>query len=293
MSLPIIPGYTEQEIANLTDDEITALQEPDGDQDDDRNETATPPSTEVATSEAADEAPQAPAERTYAADAPADADATLQSLKEAKAAAKKEDRDALKQLHEGEIDFAEYESIKNKSDEAIEAANDQVTALNRSLAKAEISAEMTEQQTEKAWAVEVSAMIKQGKSEGLDYAGDTGMNKEFHNLVKVFGQEAIERGMSDTGLVASKWALAQAHQMMRMRHAELVVAKSPSVRQAPVDTSKPRTALTTLARMPNADRVLSDGGSMVAKVGNMGPEEMERAIASMSKADVEALMDSV
>lgn len=297
MPLPSIPGYTEQDLANLTDDEITALQQPDGDDEgDDANEVTTeaPATTESVTDDAAtDDADPAdePADRTYAADAPADAAATLQTLKDAKAAAKKTDRDALKQLHEGEIDFDEYQVIKDKADDDIEAVNDQVTALNRSIAKAEISAEMTEQQTLKAWGVEVAAMMKQGKAEGLDYAAGTALNKEFNNLVKVFGQEAIERGMSDNGLVASKWALAQAHQMMRMRHADKVTGKAPAAK--PGDPPKPRTELRTLARMPNADRALSDGDSLVAKFSTMSAEDMERAIAGMSKDQVEALMNSV
>ena len=288
MPLPTIPGYTEQELSNLTDDEITALQAPDGDDEGDdlqKMETTDEPVTTDNVTEDADPVDE-PADRTYTADAPADAAATLQTLKDAKAAAKKTDRDALKQLHEGEIDFDEYQVIKDKADDDIEAANDQVTALNRSIAKAEISAEMTEQQAMKAWGVEVSAMMKQGKGEGLDYVGDTGLNKEFNSLVKVFGQEAIERGMSDNGLIASKWALAQAHQMMRMRHADKVTPPQAA-------GIKNRTDLRTLARMPSADRVLSDGESVVAKMSNMGAEDMERAIANMTKAQVDELMNSV
>ena len=129
-------------------------------------------------------------------------------------------------------------------------------------------------------------MIKQGKGEGLDYVGDTGLNKEFNSLVKVFGQEAIERGMSDNGLVASKWALAQAHQMMRMRHADKVTPPATA-------SIKNRTELRTLARMPSADRVLSDGESVVAKMSNMSAEDMERAMANMTKAQMDELMNSV
>ena len=289
MPLPTIPGYTEQELSNLTDDEIAALQEPDGDDEGDDASAVTtedPVAPVTETEDSVTDPVEAPADRPYTADAPADAAATLQTLKDAKAAAKKSDRDALKQLHEGEIDFEEYQVIKDKSDDDIEAANDQLTALNRSIAKAEISAEMTQQQAEKAWAVEVSAMIKQGKGEGLDYVGDTGLNKEFNSLVKVFGQEAIERGMSDNGLVASKWALAQAHQMMRMRHADKVTPPATA-------SIKNRTELRTLARMPSADRVLSDGESVVAKMSNMSAEDMERAIANMTKAQVDELMSSV
>lgn len=75
-------------------------------------------------------------------------------------------------------------------------------------------------QQEAAWQVEIAALMETGKAEGLDYAQDTELNTELNGLVKAFGEEAAKRGMSDVGLVASKWALQQAHDVMRQRHAE-------------------------------------------------------------------------
>lgn len=289
MTTSAIAGYTPQELAHLTPDELEAMQSDAGDGDEELNSSSEGNLlADAPIDEPADTPAEQADERAYAAESPADAEATTATIKEAKALAKKEDRDALKQLHEGEIDFAEYEAIKNKSDDAIEAANDQLTALNRAIAKAEISSEMTQQQLQKAWAGEVSTMLKQGKAEGLDYAGNDTLNKEFNSLVRVFGQEATERNMSDVGLAASKWALAQAHDMMKLRHAALVV-RAPSVK---ADPGKPRIDLTSLARMPAADRSLAEADSM-ARYANLQGEDLERAMASMSKADMEKLMASV
>ena len=293
MTTSALAGYTPQELAHLTPDELEAMQSDAGDGDDELDrpvEAKQPVDAPIDPPADGAQAPEAEAadERAYAAETPADADATTASIKDAKAAAKKADRDALKQLHEGEIDFAEYETIKNTSDDAIEAANDQLTALNRAIDKAEISSEMTQQQLQKAWSGEVATMLKQGKAEGLDYAGNDALNKEFNSLVRVFGQEATDRNMSDVGLVASKWALAQAHDMMKLRHAALVV-RAPA---AKTDPNKPRIDLTSLSRMPAADRSLIESDS-ISRYANLQGEDLERAMASMSKADMEKLMASV
>lgn len=78
---------------------------------------------------------------------------------------------------------------------------------------------------EVAWQVEVAALVKTAKAEGLDYVQDTALQTEFDNLVRAFGTEAAERGMSDVGLVASKWALYEAHNVMKRRHTEKLLKK--------------------------------------------------------------------
>lgn len=291
MKLPTIPGYSADELESLTPEELTALQEDAGGEEGDTPEVAAELPAEVLAEDAPaaeagteEEAP-APA---YTAAAPADAAAQLEALKQAKLDAKSEDRAALKKLHDGEIDFEEYEAIKTKAEDAIDTANDQMADLKQSISKAQIASEMTQQETARTWNAEVSSLMTAAKAEGLDYKGNEALNKELNGLVRAFGQEATEQGMTDDGLKASKWALKQAHEVMKMRHAALV---KPVAKPAPVPGA-PRHTLTTLNNMPNADRTLGDNDA-ISKFASLEGEDLERAMASMSKAEVEKLMASV
>jgi len=294
MKTPSIPGYTEADLASLTPDELSALESDSGDNEEEltaiANEGETPAVASAEGAATAAEPETAPDTRTYIAAAPADAAAQLDALKAAKATAKTEDKAALKQLMDGEIDFDAYEAIKTKSDDAIDVANDSITELNKAAAKAEISSEMTAQETARTWGNEVNTLITSAKAEGLDYKGNEALNKELNGLVRAFGQEATEQGMTDDGLKASKWALAQAHEVMKMRHADLVTVKPTALKLVP--PGGPRHDLVNLSKMPNADRALGDNDA-VAKFGSLDGDDLERAMASMSKADVEKLMASV
>ena len=132
--------------------------------------------------------------------------------------------------------------------------------------------------------------MKSSKAEGLDYATDAKLNKELNGLVRAFGMEATENGMSDVGLAASKWALAQAHAVMKVRHASLLIAQTPSQARA---AGQPRHNLTTLGSLPSADRNLSEDGDAVSRLGRLEGEDLERAMASMSAAEIDKLMLTV
>lgn len=297
MKLPTIPGYTQEDLASLTPEELSALESDSGDNEEELTAIASTadgevdtgvadPAAEVVESvETPDDAPAAPA---YTAAAPEDATTQLDAMKAAKATAKSEDKAALKKLMDGEIDFAEYEAIKDKSDSDIDAANESIASLKAVISKAEISAEMTAQETARAWTTEVSGLMTAAKTEGFDYKGNEALNKELNGLVRAFGQEATEQGMTDDGLKASKWALKQAHDVMKMRHADLVKTVAKPVPAA----GAPRHTLTTLNNMPNADRTLGDNDA-ISKFASLEGDDLERAMASMSKAEVEKLMASV
>lgn len=246
--------------------------------------------TDDATAVQDDDAPveEAP---TYTAVAPEDAATQIQALKDAKAAARAEDRAALKKVNDGELDFDEYEKIKDKADQTIEDANDKIADINKAISKAEVALEMTAQATQRAWDGAIKATMASAKAEGLDYTGNEALNKELNGLVRAFGLEASERGMSDVGLKASKWALQQAHDTMKLRHPELVVAtKSVAVKQQ--EPGAPRHKLVTLAAMPNADRAPIEGDEVSRFAATPG-HKVGEAIASMSKADAEKLFASL
>ncbi len=312
---PNIPGYTAEDLEALTPDEIEALEnehlagnpadaaelaelagegEEGGDAAGTDGEQDTEGAAEGAT-EAAEEPGDTPA---YVANAPQDAEAQIKAQRDAIQAAKTAEKDALKKLHDGEIDFEEYDQIRNTSDAAVDAANEKLLELNLALNRAQVAEEMTQQQIARAWKSEVSELMKAAATEGLDYKGNAELNKELNGLVRAFGMEATERGMTDEGLKASKWALQQAHATMKLRHPELVkAAPAPAAGAKPGEAAgKPadgkRHNLATLAQMPNADRPLGDTDD-IAKFGQLEGEELEKAIAGMSPAQVEKLMASV
>lgn len=306
MTKPSIPGYTDADLASLTPDELSALESDSGDNEAELTEIA---GEAEATGAAAGEATAAAGEgdvgeaagetateetstsTVYVAEAPEDAAAQIEAQKAAKAAAKAEDKEAFKKLMDGEIDADAYAAIQSKAEEAIEAANEQISTIKQSIAKAEMSAEMQAQEAARSWAAEVNALTTAAKAEGFDYKAKPDLAKEFDGLVRVFGQEATMQGMSDEGLKASKWALAQAHATMKMRHADLVV-KPKTTTTTTTTTTGQRHGLTTLANMPNADRALGDNDD-VAKFAQLEGEDLERALAGMSKEQVAKLMASV
>lgn len=313
IKLPTIPGYTEADLASLTPEELSALESDQGDNlddikalaeggeggekgaDDGKGDEGKPNATGAEAETAPEGGEPAAAVKTgYVAEAPADAAEQLTTLKAAKQAAKDQDKEALKKLHDGEIDFEDYQKVKDAADTAIDEASEKISALQSVVSKAEISAEMTQQEVARAWQTEVGAMMKTGKSEGLDYAKDEALGKELDGLVKAFSVEAGARGMTDEGLAASKWALQQAHATMKMRHADKVVkpAEEPGKGKEGEANSGQRHSLTSLARMPNADRAQGDNDA-ISKFGDLQGEDLELAMARMTPAEVEKLMASV
>lgn len=296
MNPPNIPGYTADELEGLTPDELEALSDDTGDEaqnelealagnDDDTGKPAdTGTGTGTDTTDTTDEQPDAP---TYKAEAPADAAAQLATQQAARTQAKADDRTALKQLHEGVIDFDEYEAIKDKADAAREAADDAINSLKAVISKAEISAEMTQQEALRAWNTEVSGAMKASKAEGFDYAANPALHKELNGLVRAFAMEATENGMSDEGLKASKWALSQAQATMRTRHPELY--KAPAAGQQQRQAGQPRHNLTTLGGLPSADRGLAENDTM-RRIGQLEGDAHERAIGNMSEKEIDRLL---
>ena len=307
MTLPTIPGYTAEDLAALAPEELSALQSDSGDGEDElreivgegagdgegdgaaAGENGAPAAGDKPAGEqaAAEETPPEP--KVYVAEAPADAEAQLTAAKEAKAAAKEADKEALRQLHDGEIDFDQYQKVKESSDNAIEAANETISTVQTALNNAKIAQDMSEQKRATTWSNEIAGMMKSAKGEGLDYTANAELAKELNGLVKAFGLESQERGMDDTNLEASKWALQQAHATMKARHPELVKTVSGKADTNKPDANGARHNLQTLSVMPNADRALGDNDA-VQKLGSLEGEDIERALAGMSPGEVEKLM---
>jgi hypothetical protein len=304
---PTIPGYSASDLEGMSPDEIQALQDDaiEGAQDADdlaliadegeEGEEAKDADGKVIEAKADETNTDTPAEepaaahRAYTAAAPTDAAAQLEAFKLARTTAKAEDKAALKRLHDGEIDFEEYETAKTKADEAIDAADDSINSLRRDINKAEIAAEMTSQAKQTEWANELKNLTKTAKAEGLDYSS-AAMNKEFNDLLYGFAIVAERNNLSDDNLEASRWALKQAHDMMRFKHAAILT--KPAAAAAASAPAAQRHSLQSLGGLPNADRAQPDSDS-IAKFSQLEGDDLERALASMSKADVDKLMASV
>lgn len=302
-------NYTNEELATLTPEERSALELETGDEDI-LNELAGDDDQAKDESASSDEAAKASADASASDDATkADGDAASkdnvdnsdeQSQGDAikpiyqvdsvadssteRTALLTQKNEAFAKLIDGEITAAEYSTIEND-------VLSKIRAIDAAEVKAQVSSEITQQQLEHAWDKEVATLVKVAKKEGLDYAGNKELNSEFDTLVRVFSSEAAQKGMSDEGLVASKWALAQAHSVMKARYG---ITTQPAKNQddTPPAEKASRHNLQTLSGLPNADRAQVDNDT-ISRLGGLGGEDLEMAMATMSEKDVNKLLASV
>ena len=307
-------NYTKEELATLTPEELSALELENGDEDilnelagnddqasddasansdqdnaDDANTDANASAAGDADTAKTDDEAKSDQEKTddqsqgdaikpiYQAESAADFDSQRTTLLTQK-------NEAFAKLIDGEITAAEYSTIENE-------VLSKIRAIDSAEVKAQVSAEMTQQQMLREWEKEVNSLVVSAKKEGLDYDGNEKLKDELNTLVRVFGAEAEQKGMSDEGLKASKWALAQAHSVMKTRHG--ILAPAPKAQQqVPATEKAPRHNLQTLSGLPNADRAQIDNDT-ISRLGGLVGEELEMAMATMSEKDVNKLMASV
>jgi len=306
------PTYTEADLADLTPEERSAIEAESGDNADILNElaggddgtaaapAAAPAADGTATpgAEGADgaAAPAAPAPYTADVD-PAKLQADLDAEKKAITDARAEGTEALRKLNDGEIDFAEYQAVRDKVTATVDAANDKIRTIDRDLTRATVASEMTAQQAKKAWTGMVNNYVTvEAKADGVDYSGDAGKErvKEFQTLVTVFGKEAAERGMEDgDNLVASRWALAQAREIMRARHGKAAAAApaagAPAAAPPAPAPGAPRHNLATLGTMPAAAGNVQQSDAL-SKAATLEGEALEIWLASQPRDVVDAIM---
>lgn len=288
--------YTAEELATLTPEERSAMELETGDEDalnsianeedEDGEQNVDSSSADQSTDDVSnkandDEVVEPNNDATspiYKVDAPEDTQALRAELSTKKS-------DALAKLLDGEITAAEYSSIESD-------VMAQITAMDTAIVKAQVAQEMTQQQLQREWKKELDSLAATAKTEGLDYKADAAKGEEFDTLLRVFGNEAIAKGMTDDGLKASKWALAQAHSVMKTRYG--IVTKVAAAKQEVAQEPKgPRHGLTTLTNMPIADRA-NVSNDTVSRLGSLnGADDLEKAMATMSEKEIEQLMASV
>lgn len=321
-----IEGYTKDELASLTPDELSALENDAGDSDGTLEEIAGGDDTDAAAVEAAAtaqaeadataakpeaegkpaaddktgdakpiEKPAAEAAKTetpaeedeqlnlssFKPETPDGADALRTELETRKA-------DAFQKLMDGTMEPDDYKII----DKEVSA---KLAELQSAAITDRVTAKIERQELEKAWNSELNATLKAGANDGIDYAKTPALKDEFMDLVGAFGVAADRKGMSDKNLEASKWALAQAHDVMRMRHGKAAAVADPVVPAAKTEAEKTpgqRHDLKTLGALPSADRTQVND-DVLSKFSTAEGEDIEKLMARMSPADVERLMASV
>ncbi len=71
---------------------------------------------------------------------------------------------------------------------------------------------------EEQWQNVISDFMDRAKAmDGIDYRVDKEKRAQFDVVVRYYGNKASEKGMTDEGLKASRWALEQAHSVMAAR----------------------------------------------------------------------------
>ena len=283
---------TEQELAGLSAAERAIMEADDGDDDqgaeDEGGEQGGAeegkPEAEKKPEQAAEVKPEPKEEKPDAEDDD-DAGVKFQAQTPADAAKTRTDLETRKdeaftKLMDGEIDSAAYKLVEKE-------VNGELEKLLQATITDNVTATLTQAQATQQWNGEVKALLKSAAAEGLDYKADAALGKELDGLIRVFAAEASASGMSDAGLKASKWALAQAHSVMKVRHGKAAAsAPSPAAKREAPDLSKippslskaPIAAGTTVAD-EFAHMAGLTGAASERAVAKLTPEQLERYLA--------------
>lgn len=292
-----MPGYTEEDLRGLSaaeraileaddedgsEDELRALAEEEVEDAEDAGGKAAVVTAVAASSadeagkagdaEPEEEEPAGPA--SFTPETPADAAQTREAMETKKA-------EAFQKLMDGEIDADAYRAIDKEVSAQLEdllgaAITDRVTA------------KLTQAELEKSWKSEIKGLYKAASVEGIDYAKNEDARKELDGLVRVFGAEAIQRGMTDDGLKASKWALKQAHDVMKVRHGKPAAAPAAAPSPAPGKASRAPDLSglpPSLSKVPvAADQSIT---SEFAHLDSLTGAALERAVARLTPEQLE------
>lgn len=130
--------------------------------------------------------------------------------------------ESMQKLLDGEITQEEHATVKNE-------VRDALNALLVAEATDRASAAVLEQQLMHTYKVELKATLKLGREAGINYK-DEKLAAEFDRALKMFANEAVARGLSDSpgNLAASKEALSEAHALMLRRHGKKGAAPAPA-----------------------------------------------------------------
>ncbi len=232
---------------------------------------------------AADDGADAPAPAAMQPVSPADADEQRKTLRAEKAT-------ALQQLLDGEIDQEAYQEVESR-------VQDKLDDLARAAAVDMARTQMQQDAMFTEYHQHLGVAQKELKAAGIDLDGEAGA--QFDRAIRLFAQDAIDRGLTDTdgNMAASRDALAEAQALMLRRFgksaaaapAAAPAAAAPGAAPAAAPTAPPvrkpaaadRSALPpTLAGVPAAAD--ASVGSEFAHLDGLEGTALEKALARMT-----------
>lgn len=225
---------------------------------------------------AADDDADAPAPAAMQPVSPADADEQRKTLRAEKAT-------ALQQLLDGEIDQEAYQEVESR-------VQDKLDDLARAAAVDMARSQMQQDAMMQEYGQHLGAARKELKAAGIDLDGEAGA--QFDRAIRLFAQDAIDRGLTDAAgnMAASRDALAEAQALMLRRFGKASApAAAPGAAPAAAPAAPPvrkpaaadRSALPpTLAGVPAAAD--ASVGSEFAHLDGLEGTALEKALARMT-----------
>lgn len=283
----------------LSAEELAAMDDPEagadaaagaGDADDDPNEAneaetaaASAPAPAPAPAASEEDAPAPAAAPTpaaqgqqpgYHAEVPADFEDQVKAIDTERA-------DLRAKFKAGDIDLDEYEEQRA-------AIDDRRRALDKAALKAEVSAEMTEQNARAQWqrALQVvAAHAKTAEGGGIDYGSDQAKANDFDMFARAIGAAPENREMSAEMIAreAHKRVLAL-HDIAPAKPAASAPAPAPAKQEKPPKRSPDLSVVPkTLAGVPGGDAP-GDIGSEFDGLDGLHGEDLESAIGRLTPA---------
>ncbi|WP_347614481.1 hypothetical protein, partial [Comamonas thiooxydans] len=168
---------------------------------------------------AADDDADAPAPAAIQPVSPADADEQRTALRAEKAT-------ALQQLLDGEIDQEAYQEVESR-------VQDKLDDLARAAAVDMARSQMQQDAMFTEYHQHLGVAQKELKAAGIDLDGEAGA--QFDRAVRLFAQDAADRGLTDTlgNMAASRDALAEAQALMLRRFGKSAAAAPSAPAAAP------------------------------------------------------------
>lgn len=216
-----------------------------------------------------EEEPEATPERQpgYRADLPVDMDVQVSQNKQAMAALRR-------RLHEGDIDYDAYEA-------QLQQLEDQREQLQEARTRSRIAAEMAEQARNTEWVNTINLFVKDAATDPalgqIDYRKDAAKQQELDTYVRALGANAAHNDKP------MRWFLETAHRMVMAaggiapKTAPAAAPAKPAARRA--DASK---VVTSLADVAGSAGDASPSGDEFADLDKLTGLEYERALSRLS-----------
>lgn len=213
----------------------------------------------------------------YTAEAPADAEAQLKTLKG-------EERDAFRKLMDGEIDQEAYDAIRDRTDTATDSIKAQVL-------KAQIFTEANEQaaqqQARAEWERTQTASMTAFKTEGLDYLAKPALLAAFNVNMKALAADTANEDKD------AAWFFKEAHKRTKD---DLGIVLKPAAASAPAAPAKPsrevdRNLLPPTLRSAPAAADPTVAGNEFAHLNGLSGFKLESALSKLTPEQMERYLD--